>query len=457
MTSPSSASGDRAARPPADPIAAVTHPDPYPYYRELVARTPLYRDEVQGLWVAASADAVTAVLTSALGRVRPAAEPVPAALLASPAADIFGRLPRPRARRPLGPAPRRGDRPAVEPGASGRVRARALRSRHRRSPPDARRGAGVGRAMRPPVHRRRVARGRRGTRRAGQGGGGASDRDDPIAVDRAGAGRDGRAARGPASGGEPRRMRRPGGRGECHRLPHPGLRGDRGPDRQYAPGSRGPSGRRRADRARARSPERGDPGSAPLRPAGPEHAPLHRGEWPGGGSADGGGRHGAGRAGGGQPRRGGESGPGAIRRHASAPADVHARRRSPRLSGRAARDHDRPGGGRAAARPRRRARVSRRGGDLSSLREPARPALRAGDRLSYRNTASFLRSISSKSIWAPRPGAVGARTMPCESTSMSATRPYFCASAGRSTSKNSQFRMAIATCRLATLLSELPP
>jgi len=94
MTGPSSASGDRAARPPADPIAAVTHPDPYPYYRELVARTPLYRDEVQGLWVAASADAVTAVLTSALGRVRPAAEPVPAALLASPAADIFGRLAR---------------------------------------------------------------------------------------------------------------------------------------------------------------------------------------------------------------------------------------------------------------------------------------------------------------------------------------------------------------------------
>src|SRR6266566_4515470 len=172
MTSPSSANGDRAARPPADPIAAVTHPDPYPYYRELAARTPLYRDEARGLWVAASADAVTAVLTSALGRVR----------------------------RPLGPAPRRGDRPAVEPGASGRVRARALRSRHRRSPPDARRGAGVGRAMRPPVHRRRVARGRRGPRRAGQGGGGASDPDDPIAVDRAGAGRDGRAARGPASG-----------------------------------------------------------------------------------------------------------------------------------------------------------------------------------------------------------------------------------------------------------------
>ena len=79
-------------RPPPDPIAAVTHPDPYPYYRELVARTPLYRDEALGLWVAASAEAVTAALVSPLGRVRPAAEPVPAALLGSPAADIFGRL-----------------------------------------------------------------------------------------------------------------------------------------------------------------------------------------------------------------------------------------------------------------------------------------------------------------------------------------------------------------------------
>jgi hypothetical protein len=47
---------------PRDPIAAVTHADPHPYYAELVARTPLYR---------------------------PPAEPVLAALLGSPAADIF--------------------------------------------------------------------------------------------------------------------------------------------------------------------------------------------------------------------------------------------------------------------------------------------------------------------------------------------------------------------------------
>ncbi len=42
---------------PADPIAAVIHPDPYPYYADLVARRPLYRDAALGLWVAASADA----------------------------------------------------------------------------------------------------------------------------------------------------------------------------------------------------------------------------------------------------------------------------------------------------------------------------------------------------------------------------------------------------------------
>ncbi|MES1242947.1 MAG: cytochrome P450 [Acidobacteriota bacterium] len=77
---------------PADPIAAVTHADPYPYYADLVARAPFERDDRLGLWVAASAEAVTAVLTSDLGRVRPAAEPVPKALLGSSAADIFACL-----------------------------------------------------------------------------------------------------------------------------------------------------------------------------------------------------------------------------------------------------------------------------------------------------------------------------------------------------------------------------
>jgi cytochrome P450 len=77
---------------PPDPIAAVTHPDPYPFYADLAARRPLYRDEALRLWVASSAAAVTAVLTSDLCRVRPPAEPVPAALLGSPAGEIFRHL-----------------------------------------------------------------------------------------------------------------------------------------------------------------------------------------------------------------------------------------------------------------------------------------------------------------------------------------------------------------------------
>src|ERR1700719_3804800 len=62
---------------PRDPIAAVTHPDPYPYYADLVAYKPIYHDETLGLWVASSANAVSAVLASEICRVRPLAEPVP--------------------------------------------------------------------------------------------------------------------------------------------------------------------------------------------------------------------------------------------------------------------------------------------------------------------------------------------------------------------------------------------
>jgi len=45
---------------PRDPIAAVTHAGPYPYYRDLVARRPVYRDHALGLWIVSSASAVTA-------------------------------------------------------------------------------------------------------------------------------------------------------------------------------------------------------------------------------------------------------------------------------------------------------------------------------------------------------------------------------------------------------------
>ncbi len=90
---------------PPHPIAAVTHPDPYPFYAELVAERPFYHDATLKLWVASSAAAVTAVLTHPAGRVRPPAEPVPAALRGSPAGDIFGALVR------MNDGDRRHDRP----------------------------------------------------------------------------------------------------------------------------------------------------------------------------------------------------------------------------------------------------------------------------------------------------------------------------------------------------------
>jgi hypothetical protein len=47
---------------PTNALAAVTHPDPYPYYLALLDRPALHRDDSLGLWIAARADAVTAVL-----------------------------------------------------------------------------------------------------------------------------------------------------------------------------------------------------------------------------------------------------------------------------------------------------------------------------------------------------------------------------------------------------------
>ncbi len=77
---------------PDTPLAAATHPDPYPYYARLVAERSLAFDAGLGLWIAADAAAVDAVLASALCRVRPPAEPVPTALSGTPAADLFRRL-----------------------------------------------------------------------------------------------------------------------------------------------------------------------------------------------------------------------------------------------------------------------------------------------------------------------------------------------------------------------------
>jgi cytochrome P450 len=77
---------------PADPLEAVTHPDPYPYYRTLAAHRPFGFDERLGLWVAAGPAEVAAVLAHPDCRVRPAAQPVPPALAGNAAGALFGRL-----------------------------------------------------------------------------------------------------------------------------------------------------------------------------------------------------------------------------------------------------------------------------------------------------------------------------------------------------------------------------
>jgi cytochrome P450 len=121
----------RRVTPPSDPVAAVTHPDPYPYYAGLVAHRPLYRDESLGLWVASSAAAVTGVLTNDRCRVRPTAEPIPVALVGSTAGEIFRHLVRMNDGAAHGPMKRAVSRTLEsldigQVATVGRERARAL-------------------------------------------------------------------------------------------------------------------------------------------------------------------------------------------------------------------------------------------------------------------------------------------------------------------------------------------
>ncbi|SEA72994.1 cytochrome P450 [Variovorax sp. YR216] len=78
--------------PPSDAIAAVTHPNPYPWYAALRSGPALVRDERLRLWVASRADVVRDLLTNDALRVRPVAEPVPPAIAGTPAGEVFGQL-----------------------------------------------------------------------------------------------------------------------------------------------------------------------------------------------------------------------------------------------------------------------------------------------------------------------------------------------------------------------------
>lgn len=73
-------------------LAASTHRNPYPYYASLVAGPALVFDAPRKLWVASSAASVKEVLANPTCHVRPATEPVPAAIVGSAAGEVFGHL-----------------------------------------------------------------------------------------------------------------------------------------------------------------------------------------------------------------------------------------------------------------------------------------------------------------------------------------------------------------------------
>lgn len=81
-----------AVKRPADPVAAVTHADPYPYYRQLREERPMYFDAGLQLWVASSQAVIDEALQHPALQVRPPGEPVPAALQGTAAGDVFARL-----------------------------------------------------------------------------------------------------------------------------------------------------------------------------------------------------------------------------------------------------------------------------------------------------------------------------------------------------------------------------
>ena len=75
-----------------DPISAVTHADPYPFYAGMRAEGGFRFEPGLRLWVASSAAAVAEVFANPACRVRPLAEPVPAALVGTAVGELFGRL-----------------------------------------------------------------------------------------------------------------------------------------------------------------------------------------------------------------------------------------------------------------------------------------------------------------------------------------------------------------------------
>ena len=79
---------------PKNPIDAVTHPDPYPYYASLRAAGAVGWFDDCKAWALVTASAVSAAFQLPLAKVRPPHEPVPAFLLGTRAGAVFGALAR---------------------------------------------------------------------------------------------------------------------------------------------------------------------------------------------------------------------------------------------------------------------------------------------------------------------------------------------------------------------------
>ncbi|AFQ49913.1 cytochrome P450 [Burkholderia cepacia] len=124
---------------PTDPIAAVTHRDPYPYYATLVDGPPLAFDATLGLWVTSRAASVTAVLGHPACRVRPLDAPVPPALRGTTAGALFGELVRMNDGALRHDVPKQALRAAFAPIDADALRERAaqLAGRRLRAPYDA--------------------------------------------------------------------------------------------------------------------------------------------------------------------------------------------------------------------------------------------------------------------------------------------------------------------------------
>ena len=77
---------------PKNPILAVCHSDPYPYYQSLLDGPALLFDAELKLWIASRAEVIEEIFANPHCAVRPSAELVPKAIAASSAGEVFADL-----------------------------------------------------------------------------------------------------------------------------------------------------------------------------------------------------------------------------------------------------------------------------------------------------------------------------------------------------------------------------